>query len=235
MKAARDFSTVVTDPDKFSQWVKRHSSSVKAWAAFFGCSVLLFYFFSDGDFSFLLTLSSLIGAMSFLMVAIKIENSRTVTGVSLKMIECYVILLFARLCSIIPFEGYLPYDRTGDWMYQATEALALCLAGSVVYMCRFRYRSSYDPDSDTLNHGLLIVPALVFAMLFHPSLNAFMPADVAWTFALYLEAFAALPQLVLFQRKVCCLQVFFFSIIAILSERLNPSQLISLPDKSFRR
>lgn len=81
-------------------------------------------------------------------------------------------------CLIFFGFSYLPYDRTGDWLYQVTEALSFCLAGSVVYLCRLRHKNTYDPSSDTLNHLLLILPAAVLAILFHPSLNAFMPADV---------------------------------------------------------
>jgi len=183
------------------RWFMAHKSSVKAWCAFLGVVVLLYWFFSDGDFSFLLTLSSLISFMSFLMVVYKIERSKSCSGVSLKMIECYVVLIFARLCSIIPFEGYLPYDRSGDWLYQTVECCSFCLAGSIVYMCRVRYKETYEPASDNLNHIFLMVPAAVLSVIFHPSLNAFMPADVAWTFALYLEAVAALPQLFMFQRE----------------------------------
>eukprot|EP00923_Selenidium_pygospionis_P034232 GHVN01059768.1.p1 GENE.GHVN01059768.1~~GHVN01059768.1.p1 ORF type:complete len:180 (+),score=11.79 GHVN01059768.1:171-710(+) len=179
MKAARDFSNLMADSDKRSRWFRDHSASVKAWTGFFGAATLLFLFFSDGDFSFLLTLSSLISAMSFLMVVIKIENAKSVTGVSLKMIECYVLLIFARLCSIIPFEGYLPYDRTGDWMYQTVETLSFCLAASIVYMCRSRYKETYEASTDNLNHLFLVLPALALSLLFHPSLNAFMPADVS--------------------------------------------------------
>jgi hypothetical protein len=35
----------------------------------------------------------------------------------------------------------------------------------------------------------------------HPSLNQYWLTDIAWTFALYLEAVAILPQLVMFQRS----------------------------------
>ena len=42
---------------------------------------------SSGDFSFLLTLSSLLSMFSFLMVALKMETNRSCKGVSMKMME----------------------------------------------------------------------------------------------------------------------------------------------------
>lgn len=128
--------------------------------------------FSSGDFSFLLTLSSLVSVFSFLMVALKIETTRSCKGVSLRMMECplvlfsddcsntfdvlrcflmtfpfllavvlcyfdvirpgYLAIFCFRLFAIVPFEGYLPFDKSGDWFYQTCEALGFCLAGTMV-------------------------------------------------------------------------------------------------------
>lgn len=192
---------VLRDPQKCRKWVAEHQSSLKAWLGFFAAVLVIFFLLSDGDYSFLLTLSSFIGMFSFLMVIFTIERSRTCAGVSLKMFECYVVLLFARLCSIILFEGYLPYDRTGDWFYQLTESLTCILACTVVYLCRVRYKDTYDASNDSLNHLFLIVPSALLALVVHPSLNSFMPADAAWAFALFLETTSCLPQLFMFQKQ----------------------------------
>ncbi|PHJ16835.1 er lumen protein retaining receptor, partial [Cystoisospora suis] len=173
----KDFYRVVRDREKLGIWIATHRGSLQAWIGFIVVVLVVYHLFSDGDFSFLMTLSSLISMFSFLMVVYKIEVNKSSAGVSLKMIECYVVLIFARLCSIIPFEGYLPYDRSGDWLYQTVEAFSFLLAGTVVYLCRGRYASTYNVNCDTLNHLFLIIPAAVLALLFHPSLNAFMPAD----------------------------------------------------------
>eukprot|EP01071_Lankesteria_metandrocarpae_P001263 Lankesteria_metandrocarpae@DN1423_c0_g1_i1.p1 len=192
---------VLTDKEKAKQLFTTYKTGWQAWGLFSAIVCVIFFVFSDGDFSFLLTLSSLIGMFSFVMVLYKLESAKSAKGISLVMIECYVIVLAFRLFSIIPFEGYLPYDRSGDWLYQATEAVSCLLAGTIMYLCRVRYKTTYDQECDTLKHYLLILPALVLSLLFHPSLNAFMPADAAWTFALYLEAVCCLPQLFMFQKQ----------------------------------
>lgn len=51
------------------------------------------------------------------------------TDISLKMIQCYGLVSLLRLCSILFFEGYLPFDSSGDWFYQTVEVLTLLLAG----------------------------------------------------------------------------------------------------------
>eukprot|EP00746_Dinoflagellata_sp_MGD_P089302 gnl/MRDRNA2_/MRDRNA2_35259_c0_seq1.p1 gnl/MRDRNA2_/MRDRNA2_35259_c0~~gnl/MRDRNA2_/MRDRNA2_35259_c0_seq1.p1 ORF type:complete len:284 (-),score=24.39 gnl/MRDRNA2_/MRDRNA2_35259_c0_seq1:427-1278(-) len=194
---------MLKDPQKMKNYMVNlmKGEAFKYWASFIGCVVLLFWFFSSGDFSFLLTLSSLVSMFSFLMVLIQSETGKSVKGVSLKMMECYLAIQLGRLCAIVPFEGYLPFDKTGDWLYQVVEALTFCLAGSIVYMCRFRYDKTHDPATDTLNHLWLIGPSAVMALIFHPTLNSFLPSDMAWAFALYLESVAVLPQLFMFQKE----------------------------------
>ncbi|KAF8822484.1 putative ER lumen protein retaining receptor [Cardiosporidium cionae] len=187
---------------KLKEWITTNQSNLKAWAVFLVLAFAIYHLFSDGDFSFLLTLSSLIEMFSFLMVAIKIESSGTAKGVSLKMMECYVLSVSARLFSIIPFEGYLPFDSSGDWLYQLVESCILCLAGSIVYMCRYRFSETYVSENDTFNHIFLIVPSFLLAVVLHPSLNSFMPTDISWAFALYLESICVLPQLFMFQKEV---------------------------------
>merc|ERR1719310_1328920 len=157
--------------------------------------------FSSGDFSFLLTLSSLVSMFSFLMVAMTIEQTKSVQGVSLKMMECYILVFTFRSFAIIPFEGYLPFDKSGDWLYQTCEALCLCIAGSIVYCCRKLYANTYDTNADKLNHLLLITPAAVIALILPPHLNNFLPSDIAWAFALYLESVTVLPQLFMFMNE----------------------------------
>jgi hypothetical protein len=173
------------------------------WSAFVVVVALVFWFFSDGDFSFLLTLSSMLSMFSFLMVVVSIQTSeKHCAGVSLKMNECYLLVSFGRLCSILWFEGYLPFDRSGDWVYKLLEILVCVFTGTVVYFCRVLYEDTYSKHKDTgMNHYALIGGCFVFALFFHPSLNEFMPTDVAWAFALYLESVAALPQLFMFRQE----------------------------------
>ena len=195
------FLTVIRDTEKIQRFVEANKEAIKFWVPFSLIAMVLFWLFSDWDFSLFLTTSSLTSMFAFLMVALKMETNRSARGVSLKMFECYLVLIVCRLCSIIPFEGYLPYDRSGDWLYQTFETISLLLVGVIVYMCRRKFLASYEAESDVFKHHYLILGCLVLALIFHPNLNAFMPADVCWTFALYLESVAVLPQLFMFHRE----------------------------------
>eukprot|EP00435_Cladocopium_sp_Y103_P030871 s686_g7.t1 len=140
---------MLKDPEKLKMLAMKYSQTeaFKIWGGFAVIAFIVFMLVSSGDFSFLLTLSSLLSMFSFLMVALKMETNRSCKGVSMKMMECYLVIFFFRLCAIIPFEGYLPFDKSGDWFYQTCEALGFCLAGTIVYFCRIKYAATYDPAS----------------------------------------------------------------------------------------
>merc|ERR1719454_147091 len=139
-----------------------------AWCGFSACACLLFWLFSSGDFSFILTLSSLVSLFSFFMIAWKIEARQTARGISSRMMECYILVFGGRLCAIIPFEGYLPFDKSGDWLYQVCEGLALCLAGVIVYQCKVRHAKTYSMHTDALNNIWLILPSFLASLVIHP-------------------------------------------------------------------
>merc|ERR1719511_383732 len=103
------------------------------------------------------------------------------------MMELYVGIFACRLCAIVPFVEYLPIDTTGDWLYQVGEVAWLLLSIVIVGCCRYWFRGTYDPTSDTLQRLWLLLPVLAASLIVHPRLTVFFPADIAWTFALYLE------------------------------------------------
>lgn len=197
-----DFVTAMRDPKKLPIWVQEHQTSVQIWSGFGLALALVILFVSDRDFSFLLTFSSMVSMMSFAMMCFKIETNRSVVGVSSRMIACYLSLLTARCYSIIFWEGYLPWDSTGDWMYQFCEGVQLLCCAFIYYRCVNSHKSTAaDSDTDVLNPLFLIAPSALLACLIHPSLNNNITGDIAWAFAMYLEALSGLPQLVLFHKE----------------------------------
>ncbi|CAK0818195.1 unnamed protein product [Prorocentrum cordatum] len=191
------------DSDKLAQKVMTWLSAdaCKAWGGFVLVAVAVFWLFSSGSFSFILTLSSLVSLFSFLGVLVGILQMKSARGISCKMIECYCLVFVGRLIAIVPFEGYLPFDRSGDWFYQLSEGIALSLAMAIVYLCRGQCAATYDRHADSLNSLWLIVPALVIALVIHPHLNNHTPTDICWAFSLYLESVAVLCQFWMFMSQ----------------------------------
>jgi len=72
------------------------------------------------------------------------------------------------------------------------------------------FKSTYQADGDCFGEInvpkgagaiYLAVPVFILSIVLHPSLNDDFLSDVAWTYAMYLESVALLPQLYMFQKQ----------------------------------
>jgi len=196
---------------KFQGHVLANKANILLWGTFFVFVLFVYHFLSDGDFSFLLTLGGIACCFAVVTLTVKILSQKSASGISVKTLELYAMVFFFRLCSILVYEGYLPFDKSGDWLYQAVEGLALVVSVINVFLVLGPYYISYSSHLDSFGyykkvpHALgiiwIVVPCALLAIVIHPSLNGNFMTDVAWTFSCYLETFAMVPQLYLFTQK----------------------------------
>eukprot|EP00753_Platysulcus_tardus_P005389 PLAT13249.1.p1 GENE.PLAT13249.1~~PLAT13249.1.p1 ORF type:complete len:293 (-),score=116.69 PLAT13249.1:74-928(-) len=198
------------NPAAMRKQLSKHRNAIFGWVGLVLALLMVYHLLSDGDFSFLMTISGTCRLFAFGCLLVKIHTQKSCAGVSLKSLECYALAIAARLCSILVYEGYLPYDKSGDWYYQTAEVLSLLMVLVNVFLTLRTYAATYKSSIDVFGNYFvppaigviwLIGPALLLAVLAHPSLNQFWATDIAWTFGLYLECVAILPQLYLFVRK----------------------------------
>mmetsp|Transcript_24075 Transcript_24075/g.83577 ORF Transcript_24075/g.83577 Transcript_24075/m.83577 type:complete len:289 (-) Transcript_24075:41-907(-) len=181
-----------------------------------GLAVLLLFVYhaiSDKDFSFLLTVGAMLKLFGFSLVLYTVLTTGSAEGISAKTLQAYMLVYLARLASVLNHPGYLPYDRSGDWFYQAVLLSIVGVLAASIYLIIVKFSTSYEKSMDTLGAGtalglpdwaalpLLATPALLLAIIIHPSLNNNWFMDVSWTFALYLEAVAVVPQLWVFHQR----------------------------------
>jgi len=62
---------------------------------------------------------------------------------------------------------------------------------------RYRYRPTHDPSIDTFRVEYLIGPCFILGLIFH---YTFSLVEVLWSFSIFLESVAILPQLFMLQR-----------------------------------
>jgi hypothetical protein len=186
------------------------NQNVLIWAGFFTASLFIYFLLSGGDFSFLMTYGAMARMFGFAILNFKTFKSQRATGVSIKTLQLYSIVFFCRLTSIIRHEGYLPYDKSGDWLYHVIEICSLIFTTAALYACMKPFRSTYQADQDKFGESMvppgmgaiyLAVPILLLALFIHPNLNNDFLSDVAWTYAMYLESAALIPQLFMFQKQ----------------------------------
>lgn len=153
---------------------------------------------SGGHFSFLLTFGALSRLFGFVIVNIKILSSKNKTdGISDQSLFLYSLVFTCRIYSIFWNVGYLPFDKSGDWLYHAIEVLALVLALTSFWNCAKPLRNGFKFG----NIKTVVVSTFVLALLIHPSANQHFLSDVSWAYAMYLESVALIPQLYKFQKN----------------------------------
>eukprot|EP00567_Pseudictyota_dubia_P016593 CAMPEP_0197450692 /NCGR_PEP_ID=MMETSP1175-20131217/26199_1 /TAXON_ID=1003142 /ORGANISM="Triceratium dubium, Strain CCMP147" /LENGTH=259 /DNA_ID=CAMNT_0042983165 /DNA_START=55 /DNA_END=831 /DNA_ORIENTATION=- len=176
------------------------NQNVLMWAGFFTASLLVYSFLSGGSFSFLLTYGAMARMFGFGMLIVQALIRRRTEGISVETLHLYCLVFVCRLVSICRHEGYLPYDKSGDWLYHLVEAASLAFTLGVLWACGGGDKFSSTKGS---RYGVayLAVPVLVVAVFIHPNANVDFLSDVAWTYAMYLESVALIPQLRLFRKS----------------------------------
>lgn len=67
----------------------------------------------------------------------------------------------------------------------------------IVYLMKTRYKATYDEALDTFRLEYILGLSALLALLFHVDLTAY---QLSWSFSIWLEAFAVLPQLFMLSR-----------------------------------
>lgn len=131
-------------------------------------------------------------SMSFLCMQLVLEGA---AGISTRSLALHMLGIVARLYSTAQSEGYTPADWTGDWLYQAVDALGLLLA-TVLFISVMWCRTLVPGDSCMAL--LSTIPATLAAMglaaLVHADMAGDPARDTLWLTGLLLQGFAGLPQ-----------------------------------------
>lgn len=185
-------------------------NSILIWCSFLVASFVVYWFFSSGDFSFLLTFAAFMRCFGFGLLNAKMWGQKTAKGVSIKSLQLYALVFITRLISIMRHQGYLPFDKSGDWFYHAIEFMSLASVCCAIFAILSPLVSTYDERYDKFGNlhipsefgaAYLFVPCAIMAILFHPALNKEFLSDTCWTLSMYLEAVAMMPQIYMFQKQ----------------------------------
>lgn len=129
--------------------------------------------------------------LSIVVLLLKIRATKSCRGVSRKTQELYALVFICRYLDL--FYSYISlYNSIMKVVYlTATFMIVYYMRGNKVV------KQTYDKDQDTFRYFFLVVPCFLLALVLN---HAFTVTEVLWTFSIYLEAVAILPQLVLMQR-----------------------------------
>merc|ERR1719387_2358569 len=166
------------------------SNTLMAWVGFLGVGAFTYHEIANKQFTAILTLSVIVQALAFLLLHMQVSASQSVAGISGRSLIMHALKLCCRLGTTLWLDGYLPTDKSGDWIYQVGDVLSLLLVLQILFSIFVAHKGSYQSNDDTLDVSNLLLGAVVLAVIVHPSLNAWTPFDILWTVHLYVDAMA---------------------------------------------
>mmetsp|Transcript_256 Transcript_256/g.822 ORF Transcript_256/g.822 Transcript_256/m.822 type:complete len:216 (+) Transcript_256:216-863(+) len=129
--------------------------------------------------------------LSIVVLLLKIYATKNCSGVSLRAQEMYALVFVTRYLDL--FFSYISLYNTVMKLIFISSTFTI-----IYYMRKHKVVSqTYDKEHDTFRVAFLIGPCAVLALLIN---HEFSFTELLWTFSIYLEAVAILPQLVLLMR-----------------------------------
>ncbi|BAT97114.1 hypothetical protein LR48_Vigan11g137300 [Vigna angularis] len=116
----------------------------------------------------------------------KLFALKTCSGLSLKTQELTALFLATRLCCSTLTEANI---------HTVLDVISFFSTLVVIWMIRFKLKSSYIKDLDNMKLYFVVVPSAIIAILIHPFTHHWRVIRIVWAFSLYLEAVSVLPQL----------------------------------------
>ncbi|KAN0125754.1 ER lumen protein retaining receptor [Russula decolorans] len=119
----------------------------------------------------------------------KIQTSRSCRGISFKTQVLYVTVFVARYLDIF-FTWVSVYNFIMKIFFISSSVY-------ILYLMKVRFRPTNDPSIDTFRVEYLVAPAVILGLIFNYSHSI---TEISWSFSIFLEAVAILPQLFILQR-----------------------------------
>merc|ERR550514_687255 len=105
------------------------------------------------------------------LLRMHVRKQRSMAGISSRALQLYVMMYCSRLYSTLQYNGYLPVNRTGDWVYQTCDVAALILILWLLFDKHTAYAYTYESDYDSCDIIGLLVVCFFMSVLVHPELN----------------------------------------------------------------
>lgn len=122
--------------------------------------------------------------LAILILLAKIWKTRSCAGISGKSQLLFAIVFLTRYLDL--FTHFISFYNTSMKIFYLAAAIGTC------YFIFKKFKATYDRIHDTFRIEFLILPAVVLALVLN---HDFEPLEILWTFSIYLESVAILPQL----------------------------------------
>jgi len=184
---------------KATKATPRHPGLIFVYVLFLFVAALVYHWIAEGEFSAVLTVSAIFQCLAFCLLGAHALSTGSVQGISAKSLQLEALALACRLSSTTWLEGYLPFDPTGDYLYQIFDGLSLCMVLWLLH--RVLSCTTYVVDDDSLPVLPFALGSLALGGLLHGDLNDWPLFDAIWMTGLFVGTVSVLPQLWVMTRN----------------------------------
>lgn len=122
--------------------------------------------------------------LAILILLIKIWKTRSCAGISGKSQILFGIVYITRYLDL--FTTYISLYNT------FMKVVFIGASGATIYLMYIKFKATYDHNHDSFRIEFLLIPCVLLALVIN---HDFTVMEILWTFSIYLESVAILPQL----------------------------------------
>merc|ERR1712235_140712 len=126
---------------------------------------------------------------AIIILLLKIWKTRSCSGISGKTQALFALVFVTRYLDL--FVHFVSLYNT------VMKIIYISLSIGTCYLIFVKFKATYDGNHDSMRAEFLVVPALGLACLINTSFDVM---EVLWTFSIYLESVAILPQLFMISK-----------------------------------
>ncbi|NP_001040188.1 ER lumen protein-retaining receptor [Bombyx mandarina] len=127
--------------------------------------------------------------LAIIILLLKIWKSRSCAGISGKSQILFSVVYTTRYLDLLTTH-VSPYNTVMKLVFIFTSY-------ATIYLMYVKFKATYDHNHDTFRIEFLLIPTFILALLIN---HEFTVLEVLWTFSIYLESVAILPQLFLVSK-----------------------------------
>ncbi|KAL1933115.1 hypothetical protein VTP01DRAFT_8793 [Rhizomucor pusillus] len=133
--------------------------------------------------------ADLMHLMSIFILLAKIQTSKSCVGISFKTQLLYAIVFMTRYLDLA-VHYYSLYNTCMKIFFIVSSVY-------ILYLMKVKFRASYDTSLDTFRFEFLVLFAVVLGLA---TAYKYTPLEVFWSFSIWLESVAIMPQLYMLQQ-----------------------------------
>jgi len=154
----------------------------------------IYDFVAGRKWTSILTLSAVAHCFGLTLLCVQLLTHRSSAGISARALMLDGIAVSLRLSSTLLFHGYLPNDKSGDYVYQVVDICSLVLIVFLLRSVLVTFRATYDEREDDMCVAPLVVASLLLGALLHGDMDDNPLFDSLWLAGLFVSVMTVLPQ-----------------------------------------